>query len=290
MKKGINMKVAVLGTTGMLGNMVTPVFEKAGVDIVKLSRSSDGQKFDATDKNVYGLLRHDLRGCDWAINCIGTIKPNINANDIDSVHNALKVNAMFPHHLAKAAEDTGTQVIQIATDCVYTGSVGNYIEDSLHNATDVYGKTKSLGEVRSRNMHHLRCSIIGPEPNHPSSLFEWFIKSEDTINGYTNHLWNGITTVQFAKICLGIINNNVSLDYMQHIYPLDTASKYELLKIFRYVTNKDINIIPTQATYECDRTLYSRTPEFNEQLWKFAGYTQLPTIEQMVREMVEYKL
>ena len=43
------------------------------------------------------------------------------------------------------------KVIQIATDCVFDGLKGNYTEDDKHNAIDVYGKTKSLGEVSADN-------------------------------------------------------------------------------------------------------------------------------------------
>ena len=34
----------------------------------------------------------------------------------------------------------------ISTDCVFNGEKGNYNENSIKNATDIYGKTKSLGE------------------------------------------------------------------------------------------------------------------------------------------------
>ena len=98
-------------------------------------------------------------------------------------------------------------MIQIATDCVYSGKTGGYNEDSLHDALDAYGKTKSLGEVRSSTFLNIRSSIIGPEINHKVLLLEWFLKQPKgaVLNGFSNHLWNGVTTLQFAELCLTII-------------------------------------------------------------------------------------
>ena len=93
---------------------------------------------------------------------IGVIKPYIRDDDAAAVERALRVNGLFPHILARAAERSGCRVLQIATDCVYAGTIGNYREAAPHDALDVYGKTKSLGEVNSAAVHHLRCSIIGP--------------------------------------------------------------------------------------------------------------------------------
>jgi len=112
----------------------------------------------------------------------------------------------LPHALAQATAKVlpMAKVLQIATDCVYSGKTGNYDEAAKHDALDVYGKTKSLGEVNARHVLNIRCSIIGPELKGRLSLLEWFL-SQPTgarVNGYAHHQWNGITTLQFAELCV----------------------------------------------------------------------------------------
>lgn len=286
------MRVAILGGTGMLGVMVASVFNKLAntdMEVRLLSRRHSPVRVYA-DTATTQQLEYALDGCDWAINCIGLIKPYIKDEIFSDAKMAIEVNARFPHILAQAAENTNTKVIQIATDCVWSGIKGNYLESDPHDALDVYGKSKSLGEARSPNMHHLRCSIIGPEKYHQASLFEWFKSSHGPLNGYTTHLWNGITTLQFAKICHGIITSGVRLGHMQHIIPADTVNKHELLTLFKSATGKDVEIIPSQPSPYVDRTLGTENLELNNRLWQAAGYSQPPMIAEMIGEMVGYKL
>ena len=93
---------------------------------------------------------------------------------------------MLPHQLARKAESSGAKVIQIATDCVYSGKKGEYVESDEFDPLDVYGKTKSLGEVTSPGVYHLRCSIIGPEPKEHKFLLDWFLGQPKNarVNGY----------------------------------------------------------------------------------------------------------
>ena len=71
------------------------------------------------------------------------------------------------------------------------------------------GKSKSLGEAKEACMV-LRTSIIGDEIHKNASLIAWVKSMKDKeINGYINHLWNGITTKHYAEICEQIIENNL---------------------------------------------------------------------------------
>ena len=67
--------------------------------------------------------------------------------------------------------------------------------------SDDYGKSKSLGECISEAMV-LRTSSIGEEIHKNASLIAW-AKSQQgkTMGGFTTHLWNGITTNEYANIC-----------------------------------------------------------------------------------------
>lgn len=245
----------ITGSTGMLGSMVTKT--------VRGSIGLNRNQFKVGDK-----IPDEGR----IINCIGLIK--FYCKDIEQ---AIRVNALFPHTLP-----SGT--IQIATDCVYSGTKGDYTENSPHDATDIYGKTKSLGEAE--HLKNLRCSIIGPEIKNHISLLDWFLQ-QDSVNGFTNHLWNGVTTYHFAKIVKGVIENNLELPSLQHIVPADKVTKSELLQIIAKAYNKDVIIRETEAPVSIDRTLATNNPELNLKLWQNAGYDSPPTIEQMVTELAQ---
>jgi dTDP-4-dehydrorhamnose reductase len=199
--------VLVLGSGGMLGSMVASVLaEDDDLEVTTTARSPQppAHAFDAERDSVAELLAG--REIEWVVNAIGVIKPRIDESDPASILRATAVNAEFPYRLAEALEP-GQRVIQIATDCVYSGATGGYDEDAPHDPHDVYGKTKSLGEVPADEFVHLRCSIIGPERGEPRSLLGWMLSQprDGEVSGYTNHSWNGVTTLQFAKLCEAVI-------------------------------------------------------------------------------------
>ena len=97
----------------------------------------------------------------------------------------------------------------VPTDCVFSGEVGGYFEDSFQDAKDIYGKTKIGGEAEHSEKYLLRGSIVGPERGEGKSLLNWFLsQNSNKVNGFIDHMWNGITTLNFAKIVDGMIKNN----------------------------------------------------------------------------------
>jgi dTDP-4-dehydrorhamnose reductase len=233
-------------------------------------------------------LAQALDGCAWVINAIGVIKPHIHDDDAGHVERALRVNALFPHLLARAAEGAGFRVLQIATDCVFSGRKGSYREADPHDALDVYGKTKSLGEVFSPRVSHLRCSIIGPETKGHFSLLDWFRGRPRgaKLSGFANHRWNGVTTYHFARLCEGVIRASRELPHLQHVVPDGGLSKAELLRCMaREFGREDVEIAEVETTPAVDRTLATDDEGLNRRLWDAAGYPQPPSIAQMVSEL-----
>jgi len=230
-------------------------------------------------------------GQQWIINAIGITKPLVRDDNPEQIETAISVNSLLPHALGRRAASVGARVLQIATDCVYSGSKGMYRESDTHDALDVYGKTKSLGESFQPNVHHLRCSIIGPEPKDFKFLLEWFLRQPRTgqVNGFTNHRWNGVTTLHFAKACLGIISRGISLTHLQHVVPNDPLPKSEMLKVFASVYGReDIRVQDVEAKSVIDRTLATDCEERNRALWQAAGYDHPPTVKQMIEELGAY--
>ena len=281
--------VLVLGTTGMLGSMVYDYLQKdPGLRVTGTSREGGTglRPLDAEAEDV-----PDLSGQQWVVNCIGVIKPFIKDDNRDQVIRAIRVNSLFPTRLAVAAERNGARVLQIATDCVYSGRDGCYDERAAHDATDVYGKTKSMGEVHSPNMSHLRCSIIGPEAKGFVSLLSWFLKQPDgsELNGFRNHLWNGVTTLHFAKLCAGIIKTSPALPHAQHVIPSGDITKADLLRAFgREYGRHNVRVKDVDAPTVIDRRLRTADEATNRALWRAAGHAEPPTVEDMVHEMAAY--
>jgi dTDP-4-dehydrorhamnose reductase len=275
-------RVAVLGINGMLGSTVFKILRDTNVERIGISR----KELDARTAEVDDI-RKVIEGCDYIINCIGIIKPYIHDDNDAEVERAITVNALFPHKLAQC----GIKTIQIATDCVFDGNKGHYNETDKHNAPDVYGKTKSLGEVKDENFLNLRCSIIGLEKEHKKSLLEWFLSQFQyaEVNGFRNHIWNGISTVAFAKICKGILENNVWFYGLQHIVPSNSMNKADILKTFANVFKReDIIIQDIDAEEAIDRTITTGNEQRNRTLWEMAGYGRIPDIKTLIEEIKEY--
>lgn len=257
-------KVLILGASGMLGSAVGQYFNSLPDYEVWLT-SRDGKahygpknkwapydplgRHPQTNTSLVGVMDEVCWKPDYVINCIGTIKPNM----VKSLENAIKINSLLPHDLAKTCEILGVKFIHITTDCVYSGKKGNYIETDPHDALDQYGKTKSLGEPN--NCMVIRTSIIGPEINNQSSLVAWAqSQAGKEVNGFKNHTWNGVSTRQYAKICQQIMEKNLYQHGLFHAFS-NVVNKYELLQLInkRYALNLKIN--PMDAVESIDRTL-----------------------------------
>ena len=298
-------KVLVLGASGMLGSMVVDYLSTMGeMQLTGALRSSVLMNrfrclYPELNWVPFSYSHHTrisafevLGQQDWIINAVGITKPLIRDDNPAEIENAVTVNCLLPHELGRYASSVGARVLQIATDCVYSGTKGFYKESDPHDALDVYGKTKSIGESWQPNVHHLRCSIIGPEPKDFKFLIEWFVRQPQraSVNGFTNHEWNGITTLHFARICLGIIATDSALQHMQHVVPGSAVTKAQLLHGFATAYGReDISIRDLEAKAAVKRTLATENPELNAKLWRTAGYETIPTVSNMIEELSAYR-
>lgn len=286
-------KILVLGSTGMLGRMVSEYFSQfPEYELFQTFRSIqnnklvNNHKFDAMTDSLE-LLIEKIKP-DYLINCIGIIKPEINERNQSSINRAININTYFPIKLSKSAKKHNFKYVQIGTDCVFSGLVGNYQETSFQDAADVYGKTKIVGEIFDSSKYLLRSSIVGPEPGQGKSLLNWFLsQNHQTVNGFIDHKWNGITTLNFAKIVHGMIKSSKFINNLQHITPQDEVSKYDLLLYFNKYFQSNVTIVSVDSNNPVNRTLATINPELNQQLWNMAGYRSVPTIEENIKELAE---
>jgi dTDP-4-dehydrorhamnose reductase len=288
------MKILILGCTGMLGFAVTQVFSQSNAKVIATARTLSAKippnvevlQFDAEIDDLESL-DFVLESGDFIINCIGIIKSEIDETNPGSRARAIRVNAEFPQRLARFAEARQFRVIQIATDCVYSGRLGGYDENSPQDPVDLYGLTKSQGEVMSANFMHLRVSIIGPETRGFTSLYEWIARQPlgSTIRGFTNHLWNGIPAKHFAKIALAVIEKDLFKSGVHHIVPCDVVSKATLVRLIaKHADRHDLVIVDYETEQAIDRSLRTIS-RVNSALWAAAGYDDLPSIARLVSEI-----
>jgi dTDP-4-dehydrorhamnose reductase len=263
-------KILVLGSNGMLGYGVSKkINDKKEFEVIYSSRKAgDDNFFDCIDSNL-----DELPEVDYIINCIGIIKPNMKRG----IENAIKVNSLFPHLLSKYCKSKGIKLIHITTDCVFSGKSGNYTEADDHDALDDYGKSKSLGECQENSMV-IRTSIIGEEKENFISLISWAKSmAGKNVKGFTNHLWNGITTDYFGLACKKIIMDDLYQEGLFHIFSKDDVSKAELLEIFNEKWKLDLAIEKVEAIESVNRTLRS-IKNLNHLL-------DPPSIRQMIRDL-----
>ena len=207
------------------------------------------------------------------INCIGIIKQKIRS--IENERNTFFINSVFPHELHKISKDTKARLIHFSTDCVFDGKMGNYSEKQEPNALDLYGLSKKIGEIDSKNVLTLRTSIIGRELTNKKGLFEWFMSQEKKCQGFANWYFSGFPTYEIFNILLKIINKK----NLSGIYHLSShkISKYDLLKLINKVYQKKIKIFKNKKI-KIDRSLNSK------RLKKLLNYKS-PSWEKLILEM-----
>ncbi|MDQ7817354.1 MAG: SDR family oxidoreductase [Melioribacteraceae bacterium] len=266
-------KILVIGSTGMLGYAVSSYFKTNDYDVVELSRN----EFDIANDPMSKFESY-LDGVGVVINCAGVIKPTIAKN---SMENVLKINSLFPRNLANVCNRKGIKCFHITTDCVYTGKKGKYTEEDYFDADDLYGLSKNAGE--NKDCMVLRTSIIGEENGQSRSLLEW-AKSQtgEEVNGFTNHLWNGVTTLYLAEIIEKILTQNLYEKGLFHVHSPNTVDKFQLLQIFDRAYGLNLRINPVEAKEAVDRSLSS--------VFDLTKKVAVKTLDQQVNEMQEFFL
>lgn len=246
-------KILILGASGMAGHVLyTYLQENSDFQIVGTTNSTylneDCVALDIFNQEAVKSLVTEIKPS-LIVNCVGSLIKESKT----SPHKTIYCNAFFPHALKKYADEVSGKLIHLSTDCVFSGQTGQYREDSVKDATDVYGLSKSLGEINDNNHLTIRTSIIGPEiKQHGEGLFHWFMQQHGTINGYKSNFWSGVTTLELAKFIAWQISH--PLTGLVHLTNGVPISKYNLLSKINSVYGKDISILDDKD-YVCDKSL-----------------------------------
>jgi dTDP-4-dehydrorhamnose reductase len=205
---------------------------------------------DATDTDavirVFAQEKPDV-----VVNCVGVIKQLAASKEALT---SIAINSLFPHRLAQICGAANARLIQISTDCVFSGDKGCYRESDLPDAQDLYGRSKLLGEVDYPHAITLRTSIIGHELGRSVSLIDWFLRqSGPRVSGYRCAIYTGLPTVELARVMRDLVIPNPALSGLWHVSS-EPINKFELLKLVGDIYGKRIEIIPDD-TVAIDRSL-----------------------------------
>jgi dTDP-4-dehydrorhamnose reductase len=264
------MKILVLGAGGMAGHVIALRLAELGHSITGLAR----RKLDFCETVVSDVMDINLPEIvcefDAVINCVGVLNKAVDAEP----HKGIWLNSYLPHFLTIHAK----RVIHISTDCVFSGhDGGGYKENSIRSADTLYGRSKALGELNDSKNLTFRMSIVGPDINKNGiGLFNWFVKQNGTVNGYTGAIWTGVTTITLANAINSALKQNLTGLY--HLVNNQTISKFELLKLFNTLRNDSVAIVPFDTVQE-NKSLVNTRTDFD--------FT-VPSYEEMVREMGEW--
>lgn len=272
------MKILVLGCNGMAGHLISLYLKEQGFDVVGFARSMSTLLNhtivgDASDMRL--IKRTIDRGnYDIVINCIGIL----NQFAEDNKSKAVLLNGYLPHYLADITKDTKTRIIHMSTDCVFAGNDGPYFEESFPNGKTFYDRSKAIGEINNSKDLTFRNSIIGPDIKESGiGLFNWFMKQNDPINGFTGAIWTGVTTLTLAKAMEQAIKEHLTGLY--NLVNNESITKFDLCGLFnRYFRNDKMQINPSDKL-QLDKSLRHRRTDFS---------FVVPSYEQQIREMRQW--
>lgn len=276
----MKQKVLILGAAGMAGHIITAYLKNtSSYDVITIARENqlfipdfqlDVTNFDELSKVIQQTLP------DFIINCIGIL----NRDAEDNIDKAILINAYLPHYLETITKYTSTQLIHISTDCVFSGTGGNYKESDVKDGKGYYAQSKALGEVINDKDLTIRTSIIGPElKNNGIGLLGWFLKQSGEVRGYTQAIWSGVTTLELAKYIYSYLQGS-RLSGILHLTNNRPISKFDLLEIIKKVYQlKAISVVP-HADYQSNKSFINTRVDVN--------YT-VPDYQVMIEELKNWE-
>ena len=257
------MRILVLGVTGMLGNaMLRVLAERGDLEVYGTARYTSTHSYFLEIQPNRIITPIDVENMDSLIKVFADVKPDFVVNCIGVVKQlaeaknplyAVPLNTMLPHRLANLCQMMRTRLVHISTDCVFSGTKGNYLETDFPDANDLYGRSKLLGEVDYPHAVTLRTSIIGDEMAGQRSLLNWFLSQKSSAKGFTRAIFSGLPTVELSRIVRDYVLPHPELHGLYHV-AAKPINKYDLLSLIAKVYGKVIDIVPDKD-FVIDRSL-----------------------------------
>ena len=241
-------QILILGWRWMLWSMLSNFLKKQWylIDITVSSLPRNENEILLSIHSVEYIKRLELilskGNYEFVINCIAILRWDI--SNPKEVAQCFLVNWHLPRTLSYFANQFGYKNIHISTNWVFSSGHGMYCDNEIPNDTSLYGITKIAWEVFSDRTLILRTSIIWTDYINKGGFLEWVIshKSNETITGYENVFWNGVTTLTLSKILAFIMEAGDFNPWIIHITG-EFVSKKDLIQIISDTYGCNLKII-----------------------------------------------
>lgn len=286
------MRVLIFGGNGMLGHQLCRMLSSAMEVWATFREKPKEFGFLPEERMLANVIVQDsvrvqaiLEAVrpDAVVNAVGIVKQR---DEVEQAVPSIQVNALFPHQLADLCVSRGIGLIQVSTDCVFSGSRGAYNEKDVPDPVDLYGRSKLLGEIDRLGCLTLRTSIIGWELTGYSGLLSWFaLQRGKHVKGYRKAIYTGMSTRAFSELVGVVLERHADLQGLYHVASAP-ISKFDLLVRLRDALGwSDISVEP-EAEFVCDRSLDGS--RFSNTIgWRAPGWEAM--IIGMAKEWPEYE-
>ncbi len=268
------MKVLIMGSANIIGQVVGLYFRENGHDVTGYD-SKPCKYYDSIQESLYDLdcIKETIQsGCyDAVLNFTAVVNQKAEADKAEASY----INCFLPHYLEKITHNTKTVIVHRSTDCIFSGKKGSYNIDDTPDGESFYAKTKAIGELINQKDITIRISLIGPDPDSDGdSLFPWFLRQNGEVNGFTDAIWTGVTTIEFARVIEQLLLQKAH--GLFQCAPDTSISKYELLTVFEKYFPNNRKVIPISKN-RVDKSLIPFMGDYK---------VEIPDYDTMVADML----
>lgn len=245
--------IQIIGRSGMLGLEVEKAAIEAGIPV------------ETSYVDIVTVTPDDIKA-KIVINCSGV------ASSTDKREQTIAVNQKGPKNLAKACDECGARLLHISTDAVFNRP-GPHAENNYCDPQSLYGRSKMLGEVRSKPHLTVRTSFVGIGRR---GIVSQLLNTNDVISASTKFLWNG-HTAPFVATMLVLLAMRTDITGLIHI-PGQFQTRYDLVKNIISTFDLDDSRVYIDDSYIADRRLISLR-------WRAIGLSYLPPFSEQLQEL-----
>jgi dTDP-4-dehydrorhamnose reductase len=203
------MKIALLGSSGMLGSKFAEILKAKGHELLTPSHSEADLNRPHTLEKYF--KDNSFEAC---VNCAGFTRVDA-CEEPAKFSMALNINGISLGWLAKFSKKYGRILVHFSTDYVFDGKKDNpYLESDSPAPLNVYGKTKWQGEklIVAENpfFYLIRTSwVYGPRGNNFVKTIIGSLKTRPKIEVVKDQIGGPTYTGDLASFALEILGKRV---------------------------------------------------------------------------------